>query len=223
MLYYDFKLDIIKNFFLILAQVTRVTKFFSKLISAFTAENIPRASTQVRCQISALNRIATQFSIVYERKRGIMVSNNQLPTTSAIILHCQWISAVLALNSSAMFLDLNIPEYLKLGWKLIDIDGTLLLSPLWNTDESQNKLGLLWKTFLQKCGCAKPSCRTKRCCCKSSGNFCSNTCSCNDCENWQVGDGDDKEEEDDKIQSASEDEDDDGELDYQEENDPFAN
>ena len=37
-----------------------------------------------------------------------------------------------------------------------------------------------------------------------------------------MGDGDDKEEEDDKIQSASEDEDDDGELDYQEENDPFT-
>ena len=47
-------------------------------------------------------------------------------------------------------------------------------------------------------------------------------CSYNDCENRQVGDGDDKEEEDNEIQSASEDEDDDGELDYQEENDPFT-
>ena len=113
------------------------------------------------------------------------------------------------------FSDLNISEYLKLGRKLIDIYGTLLLFPLWDTDKSRNKLGLLRKTFLQKCRCAKSSCRTKRCHCKSSGSFCSNICSCNDCENRQVVDGDDKEEEeDDEIRSASEDEDDDGELDY---------
>ena len=38
-----------------------------------------------------------------------------------------------------------------------------------------------------------------------------------------MGDGNDKEEEeDDEIQSVSEDQDDDGELDYQEENDPFT-
>ena len=145
-----------------------------------------------------------------------------MPTASAIILHCQRISAVLALNSSATFSDLNIPDYLKLGWNLIDIEGTLLLSPLWATDESRNKLGLLRKTFLQKCGCAKSSCRTKRCRWKSSGSFCSNICSCNDCENRQVGDGDDKEEKGEEIHSASEDEDDDGELDYQGENDSFT-
>ena len=123
--------------------------------------------------------------------------------------------AVLALNSSALFSDLNIPEYLKLGRKLIDIYGTLILSPLWDTDESRNKLGLLRKTFLQKCRCAKLSCRIKRCHFKSSGSFWSNICSCNDCENRQVVHGDDKEEEeDDEIRSASEDENDDGKLDY---------
>ena len=166
----------------------------------------------------------TVFGSIREKTwHKTIVSNKQFPTTSAIILHCQRIAAVLALNSSATFSELNIPEYLKLGWKLIDIDGTLLLSPLWDTDESRNKLGLLRKTFLQKCGCAKSNCRTKRCRCKNSGSFCLNICSYSDCENRQVGDGDDKEEEeDDEIQSAPEDEDDDGELDYQEENDPFT-
>ena len=93
------------------------------------------------------------------------------------------------------FLDLNIPEYLKLAWKLIDIDGTLLLSPLWHTNETQNKLGLLRKNLLQKGGCATSSRRTKRCDCKSSGLFCSSICSYNNCENRQVGNGNDKEEE----------------------------
>ena len=87
----------------------------------------------------------------------------------------------------------------------------------------RNKLGLFRKTFLQKCGCAKSSCRTKRCHCKTFDSFCLNICSCNERKNRQVGDGDDKEEEeDDEIQSVSEDQDDDGELDYQEENDPFT-
>ena len=57
---------------------------------------------------------------------------------------------------------------------------------------------------------------------KALAPFCLNICSCNDCENWQVGDSNDKEEEeDDEIQSASEDEDDVVEPDYQEENDPL--
>ena len=166
----------------------------------------------------------TVFNSIREKMwHKTIVSNNQLPTISAIILHCQRISAVLALNSGATLSDLNIPEYLKLAWKLIDIDGTLLLSRLWDMDESRKKLGLLQKTFLEKYECAKSSCKTKRCHCKSSGSFCSNICSCSDCENRQVGNGNDKEEEEvDEIQSVSEDEDDDGELDYQEENDPFT-
>ena len=58
---------------------------------------------------------------------------------------------------------------------------------------------------------------------KALAPFCLNICSCNDCENWQVGNSNDKEEEeDDEIQSASEDEDDVVEPDYQEENDPFT-
>ena len=226
LLYYNFELDIIKNFFLILGQVAGVTKFFSKLIiclycrkysSWFEPNEMLNLSTESNCD--------TIFDNIREKTwHKTIVSNNPLPTTSSIILHCQRISAVLALNSSATFLDLNIPEYLKLGWKLIDINGALLLSPLWDFDESRNKLGFLRKIFLQKCGCAKSSCRTKRCRCKSSGSFCSNICSCNDCENRQVGDGDGKEEEeDDQIQSASKEEDDDGEIDYQEENDPFTN
>ena len=190
LLYYNFELDIIKNVFPILGQVAGVTKFFSNLIiclycrkcsSCFKLNEMSNLCTESNCD--------TVFDSIREKTwHKTIVSNNQLPTTSDIILHCQRISAVLALNSSATLSDLIIPEYLKLRWKLIDIDGTLLLSPLWDTDESRNKLVLLQQDY----GCAKSSCRTERCRCISSGYFCLIICSCNDCENRLMGDGNDK-------------------------------
>ena len=156
-----------------------MTKFFSKLIicfycrkysSCFEPDEMSNFSTESNCD--------TVFDRIREKTwHKTIVSNNQLPTTSTIVLHFQRISAILALNSIAMFSDLNISEYLKLGWKMIDTDRTLLLSSFWDTDESWNKLGLLRKTFLQMCGCANSSCRTKRCRRKSSGSFCLNICS----------------------------------------------
>ena len=48
-----------------------------------------------------------------------IVTNNQLPTTTAIAFHCTRIACVLKLNSSATNVEISNSDFTKCGWRMI--------------------------------------------------------------------------------------------------------
>ena len=113
-----------------------------------------------------------------------IVLNNQLPTITAISLHCQRIGAVLRLNSSATCIELNKSAYENCGWRPYIIEGKKLLVPMWDTVDNNKRITDSRKIIMKKCGCKKSRCLTKSCSCKrSDGGFCTKLCACNDCAN----------------------------------------
>lgn len=124
------------------------------------------------------------FGIIREKAwHKTIVSNNALPTTSAVKLHCHRISTVLKLNSSATSLNVERSSYTEMGWKLVKIEEKELLVPQWDTTDSCGEIKSVMQTLLKKCCCKKSKCLNRLCKCKSSNSFCSNLCLCKNCEN----------------------------------------
>ena len=62
-------------------------------------------------------------------------------------------------------------------------DGNHVLCPEWDTADSHGNLEHIRQTVLKKCGFVKSKCITSRCKCKESGSYCTNLCTCQECEN----------------------------------------
>ena len=62
-------------------------------------------------------------------------------------------------------------------------DRNQVLCPEWDMADSYSNLEHIRQTTLKKCGCTKSKCITHRCKCKVSGSYCTNSCTCKECEN----------------------------------------
>ena len=99
-------------------------------------------------------------------------------------MHCKKISAVLKVNSTATYSDIEKSIYTESGWKMTTTkDGNHVLFPKWDTADSHGNLEHIRQTILKKFGCAKLKCITRRCKGKASGSYCTNSCTCKECEN----------------------------------------
>ena len=98
-----------------------------------------------------------------------IVTDNQLPTTSAILLHCKRIACIIKLNSSATDCEMPRSDFKDSGWKVTNKDGKELLIPIWDTADGRSKVNDVRRSLLNKCGCAKSSCLTGRCSCRKAG------------------------------------------------------
>ena len=164
----------------------------------------------------------TVFKTIREKTcHKTIVTNNQFPTTSSLHLHCKRIATVLLLNATSTQAEIEVSDYVTMGWKKIILDGKTLLCPQWDTEESYKNQNVLRKSFLKKCNCKTSRCETKRCCCRSSGTTCSNICTCNDCQNREkIPDNptEDQEKENEEVETEEEDVSDEEECDYRQEN-----
>ena len=71
------------------------------------------------------------------------------------------------------------------------------------------------KAVLKKCGCQKSGCRTASCSCKKSTSFCSNLCTCSNCENRDIGESDEDDADESETEARdTEDDEEDDEVDY---------
>ena len=99
-------------------------------------------------------------------------------------MHCKKISAVLKVNSTATYSDIEKSIYTESGWKMRTTkDGNHVLFPKWDTADSRGNLEHIRQTISKKFGCAKLKCITRRCKGKASGSYCTNSCTCKECEN----------------------------------------
>ena len=111
-----------------------------------------------------------------------IVSGNQLPTSSAIRLHCKRLCFVMKRNGSATNTDISLraEEY---GWMYREIEGVNVLLPQWEDAEVEEKMSVMRKSLLKKCGCKKNKCRTNACGCVRDATRCTKLCTCTDCDN----------------------------------------
>ena len=65
---------------------------------------------------------------------------------------------------------------------VLEIDGKQHIVPRWDTEENQNEINIIRKTFLKKCSCTK-GCHNKKCSCVKVESVCSNLCTCIGCAN----------------------------------------
>ena len=154
-------------------------------------------------------------SFVKKTWHKTIVTNNQLPTTTAIRLHSERISFVLELNAGATQSEISNTDHTKHGWKIISRNDKEILIPEWDTEGTKNNLDKIRKAVLKKCGCQKSGCRTASCSCKKSTSFCSNLCTCSNCENRDIGESDEDDADESETEARdTEDDEEDDEIDY---------
>ena len=100
------------------------------------------------------------------------------PTRAALFQHCLRVNAVCMRDKSYKQKCPQLPVYTECGFKIIG--GRYM--PVMTTQLPAPKAVL---EFV-KCGC-KTGCKSKRCSCKDSGNYCTPLCKCyyDDCENQE--------------------------------------
>ena len=84
-----------------------------------------------------------------------LITNNQMPTTSAINLHCKRIAFVLNIVSNATESELPKKDLKENGWKVVDENGRQIVSVVWDTMQTKNSIDSVKRVILRKCGCKK--------------------------------------------------------------------
>ena len=112
-----------------------------------------------------------------------IVTNNQVPTGTALFLHSKRIAFVLKLNGEATEHELSNKDHTIHGWKIATSDAKDVLLPEWDTEASKSSLDLIRKAVLKKCGCAKTRCARGKCGCRQSSELCTKICTCKNCTN----------------------------------------
>ena len=88
-----------------------------------------------------------------------------------------YVFKILSRATDLQITGLDVYEY---GWKKCPVSSQPV--PVWDSVENEEKVDLLLKTTLAKCGCKKNMCKTKQCSCVRRGLRCSVLCTCINCD-----------------------------------------
>ena len=137
-----------------------------------------------------------------------MVKNNTIPSIDAIQLRSKRMAYVLKkLNIQTHHLLEDISNY---GWEYGSDMKTV--KPKWDSEESIEKIDLIRKAVIKKCGCGTTRCIRGNCVCLRSGERCTSLCKCTDCLNIEIYAEDEEEYEDEEVNDTEDTGNDDDDL-----------
>ena len=162
----------------------RVHHFFVKLLICLYCQKYSQCFSpgdiKLLCSESTEDKT---LSVVRENTwHKTIVSNNQVPTETAILLQSKRISFVLKLNADATLPELSNKDHVLYGWKVVS-NGKNRMLPDWDTEASKSSLDVIRQAVLKKCGCPKSECRSASCKCRKASRPCTSICTCNNCAN----------------------------------------
>ena len=71
------------------------------------------------------------------------------------------------------------------GWQLSDLHGKCVPTPIWDTEDSMQKIDIIRQSIMHQCACRKTECNLKKrqYQCVREGTNCSLLCTCSGCKN----------------------------------------
>ena len=109
-----------------------------------------------------------------------IVTNNELPSSTALMLHSKRVSYVIKLNGNACVAELEVVDPLQNGWISDQKEGHIF--PEWESKENKEIISMTRSAIFKKCGCKKTGCKG-RCTCFKTKSKCTSLCGCHNCTN----------------------------------------